>query len=425
MQEVRPDILTLFDSALSSSHARVIENKERPWNYEGNIYWNRYLYEEIAHGCVDIGLVEADRRLFWVKLRALNAPHRVIVVCNVHLTWEGSAVELVTGFSPRVVLSQRIATFLKAVDPSSPVPTRKEVPYPTPAPPAAGTQPNVLSTSIGSSTVITDTKQQRATNDAFDVAIAAAGKDCALTRGPAAEAAAAGGGDPEAANKSVEPDGVVLCGDFNDRFHHRRAIRCDAGYSDVCSQLHIPQRTTWPTPSFRHDEDDHGGSDNVADWIFTHPTKIRAVTAQVVDIALDGVFPSDHYPLHATLQPVVPSIAAVLEQRAAAEEAAEFKLAAQSLAAQALSKGVTVTVNAPPATTTTAATTKSSAAASTPNTATAAPASQTSSGFISIPIPASLIAKVKAACPLRPDAAIRNALIDANFDASSAIRALS
>jgi endonuclease/exonuclease/phosphatase family metal-dependent hydrolase len=109
VQELRPALRTAIDAALRH-HARV-EDPFPGWAGEGNIWWDTRCFEVLAYGAADHGAVEAQRRLFWARLRHLAAG-RELVVATVHLTWTGGTDEPTTGLSPRPAQARAIVAAL-------------------------------------------------------------------------------------------------------------------------------------------------------------------------------------------------------------------------------------------------------------------------------------------------------------------------
>jgi len=113
LQEVCPDILTLFDKELRG-YDRIKEDPFQGWTHGGNIYWNSQLLSYVSHGAVDLGLAEPSCRLFWVKLRSIQTGWTMII-SNCHYTWEGHPTELETSITPRINLALKTAQWLKKV----------------------------------------------------------------------------------------------------------------------------------------------------------------------------------------------------------------------------------------------------------------------------------------------------------------------
>jgi endonuclease/exonuclease/phosphatase family metal-dependent hydrolase len=106
LQELQPATQAFLDKALPA-HDRV-HDPLPGWTNEGNIYWNRSLLEKAAHGAEEIGHIEPERRLFWVRLR-LTQSGRTVFVSTAHLSTTGYPEEMETGKSPRVRQLHRIA----------------------------------------------------------------------------------------------------------------------------------------------------------------------------------------------------------------------------------------------------------------------------------------------------------------------------
>jgi exonuclease III len=78
---------------------------------------------------------------------------------------------------------------------------------------------------------------------------------------------------------------VIFGGDLNDRFHPRHVLRKECGFIDTVSSLGLTMRSTWPTPSWRFNEDPYGGPTNPCDWIFVHPQRLKVLSSCLVDYA--------------------------------------------------------------------------------------------------------------------------------------------
>ena len=112
VQELTPETQTFIDKALPY-HKRV--DDELPgWATEGNIFWDGRLFEKVEHGAEDIGLLEADRRLFWVRLVIKNSDQTVFI-STAHYTWKAHPIELETGTSPRLLQSRLTGKTLKSL----------------------------------------------------------------------------------------------------------------------------------------------------------------------------------------------------------------------------------------------------------------------------------------------------------------------
>ncbi len=109
----KPDIFSVqeltdlsrgFLDNVLSSHDRV-DDSFCGWITEGNIYWNRVLFDLVEYGIEDIGLLEEDRRLFWVRLK-VRATSKSILVSTAHFTYKAHPNEIETGQSPRLKQSR-------------------------------------------------------------------------------------------------------------------------------------------------------------------------------------------------------------------------------------------------------------------------------------------------------------------------------
>ncbi len=106
LRALRPDVLfvqelhPLIDEAIVEAlgHDRVVDsgNEAESWQLEGNVYWNKDMWEEVEHFSKDIGQEEPLRRLFCVKLKC-KATNQVALFSTAHLTWQGHTKEIETG----------------------------------------------------------------------------------------------------------------------------------------------------------------------------------------------------------------------------------------------------------------------------------------------------------------------------------------
>jgi endonuclease/exonuclease/phosphatase family metal-dependent hydrolase len=98
----RPDILCLQELCSQSRDLldQVLENHQRVddpfegWIREGNIYWNRSLFELVEYGAEEVGILEQWRRLFWARLRPRTTDAPTFLVATAHYTWPGNNKEL-------------------------------------------------------------------------------------------------------------------------------------------------------------------------------------------------------------------------------------------------------------------------------------------------------------------------------------------
>jgi endonuclease/exonuclease/phosphatase family metal-dependent hydrolase len=99
-----------FLDRLLSEHDRV-HDPFPGWTNESNIYWSKAIFEKIKHGAEEVGHVEPERRMFWVRLQ-LKCLEKPIFVATAHLTSRLHGDEMETGVSPRVRQLKRIAEAL-------------------------------------------------------------------------------------------------------------------------------------------------------------------------------------------------------------------------------------------------------------------------------------------------------------------------
>jgi len=106
VQELQKTTQGFLDTVLED-HARV--HGELPgWTNEGNIYWRKQFFDLAEYGAEEVGHLEADRRLFWARLK-VKATNKTIFVSTAHLTSPRNEEESQTGHSPRVKQLRNIA----------------------------------------------------------------------------------------------------------------------------------------------------------------------------------------------------------------------------------------------------------------------------------------------------------------------------
>lgn len=103
-QELRPQTRDVLDATLSG-HSRV-EDPFDGWAREGNIFWRDDRFDLVEYGAADVGMLEADRRLFWARLQHRDCD-RTTFVSTAHFTYAGNDREVETGHSPRVDQAER------------------------------------------------------------------------------------------------------------------------------------------------------------------------------------------------------------------------------------------------------------------------------------------------------------------------------
>ena len=121
-ERYRPDVLCVqeltaatqsFLDAQLPDHTRVTDDYEG-WTVEGNLWWRDDLFEAVASGAEDVGIVAYPRRrLFWARLRPCGHD-RSLVISTVHLT-DAAGDELRTGVSPRVREAEAVVAALRGL----------------------------------------------------------------------------------------------------------------------------------------------------------------------------------------------------------------------------------------------------------------------------------------------------------------------
>lgn len=90
VQELTQDSRDFIEATLPAM--RSVDGPLPGWTDEGNIFWNSALFELVAFGAEDIGMVEELRRLWWARLATKSG--RTILVANAHFSWTGNVREL-------------------------------------------------------------------------------------------------------------------------------------------------------------------------------------------------------------------------------------------------------------------------------------------------------------------------------------------
>ena len=114
VQELRPETHSVIDSVLEDH--QYVDNAFEGWKHEGNVYWNRDLFDLAGSGAEDIGMFEKARRLFWVRLR-VKGRDDTLFVSTAHYTWAGNAQEKEGGVNPRYAQAQKTVEALDALVP--------------------------------------------------------------------------------------------------------------------------------------------------------------------------------------------------------------------------------------------------------------------------------------------------------------------
>ena len=117
VQELRPVTCDFVDAVLKG-HQRVQDPFEG-WLWEGNIYWNKGMFNLVEYGAEDVGMLEELRRLFWVRLRFRGIDERrTLFVSTAHYTWPGHEVELREETNLRIPQARKTVEVLNALVPA-------------------------------------------------------------------------------------------------------------------------------------------------------------------------------------------------------------------------------------------------------------------------------------------------------------------
>ncbi|MDQ0614434.1 endonuclease/exonuclease/phosphatase family metal-dependent hydrolase [Microbacterium sp. W4I4] len=118
-QETRGWSRDLLDAAMPG-HRRV-QDDFPGWERQSNLWWDGALFSEVEHGAEDVGIHDADARLFWVRLR-VTGEDRTILWTTAHLSYSGNAVEVETGVNQRTPQARRVVEELaRLAHPDEPV----------------------------------------------------------------------------------------------------------------------------------------------------------------------------------------------------------------------------------------------------------------------------------------------------------------
>ena len=117
VQENHPVFAEVIVEAMPTH--RCVQDEFIGWRYEGNIFWNSTMFDQIEHGAIDIGMRETYRRLFWVLLQVKGPGEsssseklQQLLVATAHFTWEGHTDERHTDENLRKQQSKRTAAAL-------------------------------------------------------------------------------------------------------------------------------------------------------------------------------------------------------------------------------------------------------------------------------------------------------------------------
>ena len=106
VQELQRPTQEFLDAVLREHHR--VHDPFPGWTNESNIYWSKAIFEEIEHGAEEVGHLEPERRMFWIRL-GLKSLNQSIFVATTHLPSPRRGDEKDTGASPRVGQLKRIA----------------------------------------------------------------------------------------------------------------------------------------------------------------------------------------------------------------------------------------------------------------------------------------------------------------------------
>ncbi len=110
VQELHPVTRLVLDEELRA-HQRI-EDDFPGWTSESNVYWHRSCFSLVEYGAQDIGIVEPQRRLFWVKLSLKGFCDRLVLCATAHFTSCNLEEEKTSGHNPRLEQASRCAAAL-------------------------------------------------------------------------------------------------------------------------------------------------------------------------------------------------------------------------------------------------------------------------------------------------------------------------
>lgn len=108
VQELSPVATDLIGDTLPGM--RRVEDPFPGWSEEGNIFWNTDLFDLVEYGAEEIGQMNENRRLFWVRLSRDSGD--TILVATAHFTWNGNFREVGERINVRVGEAEAAAAHL-------------------------------------------------------------------------------------------------------------------------------------------------------------------------------------------------------------------------------------------------------------------------------------------------------------------------
>lgn len=109
-QELRNWSRDLVDAELGG-HDRVIDDFGG-WRRQSNLWWRRDLFRYVEHGASDVGILDPEARLFWVRLRTAAGSPRELLFSTAHLTWPGHRDERADGINRRTRQAEAVVAEL-------------------------------------------------------------------------------------------------------------------------------------------------------------------------------------------------------------------------------------------------------------------------------------------------------------------------
>ena len=112
VQELTPEACELIGETLPAMNR--VHDPLDSWTHEDNIFWDSGLFDPGEHGTADIGILEADRVLSWVRLQ-IKETGSTTVVATAHFDWIGNRRELAERIDVRVEQAERMVEALDTV----------------------------------------------------------------------------------------------------------------------------------------------------------------------------------------------------------------------------------------------------------------------------------------------------------------------
>jgi endonuclease/exonuclease/phosphatase family metal-dependent hydrolase len=104
-QELRPWSREALDDALIG--CRRVHDTFEGWSRQSNLWWRESRFAIVEYGADDVGILDTDARLFWVRLRERETGSPLLFA-TAHLTWPGHRDEQADLRNRRALQAARI-----------------------------------------------------------------------------------------------------------------------------------------------------------------------------------------------------------------------------------------------------------------------------------------------------------------------------